>query len=341
MVEKTSSPSPPAPAKYQITCGTNGDQWDSIYGSTLFRIGSFLLGGCGATINAADNRRVFFFSSLSSAPLATTFTLGGRFYKRNMLDTSIGTIRLTRVEGATAFYQEDQETAQHQSNGGRLGLRVVLDDTSQFMDVLATTPYGRFRVLAPHMLSELEGDLTSRLTATVSARSEHYSDFGSTSNGRLALRYAFTPALAWRFSAGTGYRAPSLGQTAYSRTIPNITNGVLATNRLARVDSTEARALGERHCRPEESRNFSTGVVWTPSESLSATLDIYRIDIDDRFVLSETLNGALVRQVLSDAGYPTYSGLQYFTNAVDTRTRGVDATLRKSISASMPDNAST
>ncbi len=175
---------------------------------------------------------------------------------------------------------------------------------------------------------ELENSPTEKLRITLSGRFEHYSDFGSTTNVRLATRYELTPTLAWRFSAGTGYRAPSLGQSAYSRTIPNITNGVLATNRLARVDSVEARALGATALKPEKSVNLSTGWVWTPSPAFSATLDVYQISIDDRIVLSETLTGALVRQVLANAGFPTYSGLQYFTNAVDTRTRGIDATAR-------------
>ena len=175
---------------------------------------------------------------------------------------------------------------------------------------------------------ELENALTDTLRVTLSGRTEHYSDFGSTSNARLALRYEVLPTLAWRLSASSGYRAPSLGQSAYSRTIPNITNGVLATNRLARVDSAVARALGATSLTPEESVNVSTGLVWTPSNDFAATLDVYQVDIDDRIVLSETLTGALVRQVLTQAGFPTYSGLQYFTNAVDTRTRGVDATAR-------------
>ncbi|MBB4839986.1 iron complex outermembrane receptor protein [Sphingomonas kyeonggiensis] len=175
---------------------------------------------------------------------------------------------------------------------------------------------------------ELETELAKGLRVTASGRVEHYSDFGTTANARLALRYEVTPKLAWRGSAGTGYRAPSLGQSAYSRTIPNITNGVLATNKLARVDSAVARALGATALKPEKATNLSTGLVWTPSSDLSVTVDFYQTTIDDRIALSETLTGTLVRQVLTSAGFPTYSGAQYFTNAVDTRTRGIDATAR-------------
>jgi iron complex outermembrane receptor protein len=179
--------------------------------------------------------------------------------------------------------------------------------------------------------AELETQLTDSLRVTVSGRSEDYSDFGSTSNGRLALRWEVAPGLAWRGSFSAGYRAPSLGQSVYARTIPNITNGVLATNRMAQVDSVVARALGATDLTPEESVNLSTGLVWTVDDRFAATLDVYRIDIDDRIVLSETLSGTLVRQVLADAGFPTYTGVQYFTNGADTRTRGLDATARYSL----------
>ncbi len=175
---------------------------------------------------------------------------------------------------------------------------------------------------------ELEAVPVDPLRITVSGRYEHYSDFGSTANARLALRYEVTPGLAWRGSAGTGYRAPSLGQQSYSRTIPTILSGTISTTRIARVDSALAQALGATSLTPEKSVNLSTGFVWTPNNDLSVTLDIYQTTIRDRIALSETLTGALVRSVLAGAGFPTFSGLQYFTNGVDTRTRGADATAR-------------
>lgn len=175
---------------------------------------------------------------------------------------------------------------------------------------------------------DLETRLTERFKIALAARSEDYSDFGTTTNGRLALRYELTPSLAWRASVSTGYRAPSLGQAAYSRTFPTITNGVLATNRLARVDSELARALGATDLTPEESTNLSTGLVWVIGGRGSLTADVYHIEIDDRIVLSEVLRGPLVTEKLTEAGFPTFSGLQFFTNAADTRTRGIDLTAR-------------
>lgn len=174
---------------------------------------------------------------------------------------------------------------------------------------------------------ELETSPVDGLRVTTSGRLERYSDFGWTANARLALRYEVTDSLAWRGSSGTGYRAPSLGQAGFSRTIPLFTNGVLASNRLARVNSALARALGATSLKPEKSFNLSTGFVWTPDPAFSATVDVYQIKVDDRVILSETLNGPLVRQVLANAGFPTFSGASFFTNAANTRTRGLDATV--------------
>lgn len=171
---------------------------------------------------------------------------------------------------------------------------------------------------------DLEADPTTKLKLELALRSEHYSDFGATQNGRLAARYEFDPALAWRASASTGYRAPSLGQIDYSRTIPNTVNGVITTTRVSRADSALAQALGATSLTPEKSHNLSTGIVLRPVSNASLSVDLYQIEIRNRIVLSDTLTGSAVTAALTAAGFPTYTGLAFFTNGADTRTRGVD-----------------
>ncbi|KAI1696858.1 tonB dependent receptor domain-containing protein [Ditylenchus destructor] len=61
-----------------------------------------------------------------------------------------------------------------------------------------------------------EGDVLAGLNVGVALGSEHYSDFGGTTNGKLSLRYALTPQLAVRGTASNGYRAPSIVQLGYS-----------------------------------------------------------------------------------------------------------------------------
>lgn len=62
-----------------------------------------------------------------------------------------------------------------------------------------------------------------------------------------------------------------------------------------------------------------------PVDDLHLTIDAYRINIDDRIVLSENLTSTAVRHYLQANGYAGIGGGRYFTNGVDTKTTGLDA----------------
>ncbi|HEU0079580.1 MAG TPA: TonB-dependent receptor, partial [Longimicrobiaceae bacterium] len=166
---------------------------------------------------------------------------------------------------------------------------------------------------------------------TVAGRAERYSDFGSTSDGRVAARFEPLPGFAVRGSAGTGFRAPSLAQSYFSATATNfvVVNGVNTPFevRTLPVSSREAKVLGAEALRPEESVNLSLGVTLNPVPGLSATVDFYRIDIDDRIVLSGNFLGAQIRALFEQEGLRGVGGGRFFTNAIDTRTDGVDVVL--------------
>jgi len=58
--------------------------------------------------------------------------------------------------------------------------------------------------------------------------------------------------------------------------------------------------------------------------AVTITIDAYRIDIDDRIVLSENLTQTNVRQYLESLGFIGVGGGRFFINGVDTETQGVD-----------------
>lgn len=176
---------------------------------------------------------------------------------------------------------------------------------------------------------DLEADFTRQFSAGLAARYENYSDFGSTASWKLSGRYAFNDAVAVRGTASTGFRAPSLQQQYYSSTSINFINvggGNLVpfTVRTFPVSDPAAIALGARPLEPETSRNLSLGLVLTADSGLYATFDFYQVEIDDRIILSGNLVGDAVRDYLTSVGIPYVSGGRFFTNAVDTRTRGLD-----------------
>jgi iron complex outermembrane receptor protein len=177
---------------------------------------------------------------------------------------------------------------------------------------------------------DLEGDLVPRLLANVAARYEHYSDFGSKVTGKLAMRFQPTPLLTLRAAASTGFRAPSLNQTFYSSVVTNFApdasgNPVPFDIGIFPVNSREARALGARPLKAESSRNLSAGFAVTPVPNLTFTSDFYLIQVDDRIVLTGFLDTDSVATILRNIGSRAEAA-QYFTNAIDTRTRGLDIT---------------
>lgn len=174
----------------------------------------------------------------------------------------------------------------------------------------------------------LEADVTRQFSTSAALRHERYSDFGSTTSAKGSARYAFSEAFSLRGTASSGFRAPSLAQQFYTITTTNfsVVNGVntpIETGTFA-VGSAAAAALGATPLKAEKARNVSLGLQFSPLANWSTTVDAYRIDIDDRIALSANmtlspaLQAALAKQnILVGAG-------RYFTNAIDTRTTGVD-----------------
>ncbi|WP_313917398.1 TonB-dependent receptor [Tahibacter sp.] len=174
------------------------------------------------------------------------------------------------------------------------------------------------------LYADLEADLTDRFSAAVAARHEDYSDFGTTTSGKVSGRYAFTDAVALRGTVSSGFRAPSLQQQYFQSTATNFIGGVPFDVRTFAVDNSTAIALGAEPLKAEESMNYGLGLVLSPLDGLYVTVDTYRIDIDDRIILSENLIGPTVTAFLETRGIFGVTGGRYFTNAVDTKTTGVD-----------------
>ena len=140
-------------------------------------------------------------------------------------------------------------------------------------------------------------------------------------------RRASSRGLIVRGSFSTGFRAPSLGQSFFSSTATNFLNlgqGLVPVESLTLpVGSAAARALGASPLKPETRSNASGGVVLTPAKDLELAVDYYRITIDDRIVLSGNFTAPPIAALLAPFGA---NSARFFTNAIDTRTNGVDAT---------------
>jgi iron complex outermembrane receptor protein len=172
---------------------------------------------------------------------------------------------------------------------------------------------------------DIEGDLTNWLRLGLAGRAEHYSDFGNTANGKLTARVEPMPRVVLRTAVSTGFRAPSLQQSWFSAVSTNFLNvgGTLVPFEVGTfpVESPVAAVLGARALEPETSVNWSGGFVLEPVDGMEVSLDAYRIDIDDRIVFSGNFTGGRITELLAPFGA---NGARFFTNAIDTRTNGLD-----------------
>ncbi|GAB3873447.1 TonB-dependent receptor [Hymenobacter segetis] len=216
-------------------------------------------------------------------------------------------------------------------NGGRLiGTTPTASGSQVFPGYQAQDEVNKSRTNVAGYV-DLESDITEKLLVHLAGRVENYSDFGSSVSGQAAARFSILEGLALRGSIGNGFRAPSLQQRYFTNTSTQFVNGlpnqVLTVNNdnpIVRNQASDAQpGFGLGGLTKENSRNYSLGLTARVARTITLTVDAYQIDIDNRIVLSSqfTRTNPTVNTIL---GTRDVSRVQFFANAVDTRTRGID-----------------
>jgi iron complex outermembrane receptor protein len=129
-----------------------------------------------------------------------------------------------------------------------------------------------------------------------------------------------------RAAVSNGFRAPGLSQVHFSKVVTNVIAGVPEQIGVFPVESPAAQLLGSKPLKEETSVNVSAGIAITPRDGLTLTGDLFQVKINDRILLGATFDDAVTQSLLTGAGFTGIAGVQYFTNGLDTRTRGVDLT---------------
>ncbi|WP_448581267.1 TonB-dependent receptor plug domain-containing protein [Thermaurantiacus sp.] len=188
------------------------------------------------------------------------------------------------------------------------------------------------------LYAEVDANLTEKWSAQVAGRYEDYSDFGSDWNWKVATRWQAIEMFALRGGVSTGFRAPGLAQQFFAAAATNNIGGVLVDAVTLPNANPVALALGSTPLGPEKSFSYSAGGVFTPAPRVSVTVDWYRIDIDNRIVLTDNLTatrdaagnpsgtnpGRGIAQILNAAGFTNISAARFFFNGIDTQTQGLD-----------------
>lgn len=163
---------------------------------------------------------------------------------------------------------------------------------------------------------DTEFDFNENVNLAVAVRYENYSDFGSTWNAKIAQRIKLTKDFSMRYSMSTGFRAPSLAQKYYNLKFTDYVSGVASETLLAANDSEITKAFGIEQLKEEKAVNMSLGFTYKRGK-FTGTVDGYFVDIRDRIVLTGQFDGSALPGL-------NVANVQFFANALNTQTTGVD-----------------
>jgi iron complex outermembrane receptor protein len=196
------------------------------------------------------------------------------------------------------------------------------------------------------LYTELEADLTDRLTGGLALRFEDFETFGTTTNYKLAGRFRLTDDVSLRASYNTGFRAPTPGQENVTKVSTTTIDGELQQRGQIPPSNPIAQFLGGQALKPEDSSNFSFGVVWDVTPDINVTVDYFNIELSDRIAQTGTIaiggepvpagvncplaranpvgNLALCLQELGVPGAADLNSVSFYTNDFATTTEGID-----------------
>ena len=190
------------------------------------------------------------------------------------------------------------------------------------------------------LYADAEVNFTKNFLADAAVRFENYSDFGSTFNYKLALRYKVLDNLNLRGAIQTGFRAPSLQQKYFSNVATQFIGGVgyqVAT--FADGSSLKNNLIGT-DLKQEKSNSYSAGFTYKiPAANLTIAVDGYFVKIKDRITLTDVFprpTGTSPAAVEVQGYYDEVNASQaiFFVNSIDTETKGIDVVVSHKITFS-------
>jgi iron complex outermembrane recepter protein len=191
--------------------------------------------------------------------------------------------------------------------------------------------------------AELYAPLLTNLEMTAAVRADDYSDFGTTTNPKVGIKWAVVPQLVMRGTYESAFRAPGLYEIK-----PSVLTGQANEVDPVRCPVTglpvDCNALfqglvsGNPNLRPETSTMYTAGLILEPIRGLSGTLDYWNIKTKNQITVADyqaILNNpsayptsTIVRDTNNLPGIPNSGSLVYvttpWTNANNVKTDGID-----------------
>ena len=171
-----------------------------------------------------------------------------------------------------------------------------------------------------------ETDITSAFSVGLAGRYENYNTFGNAFVGKFNARLELSDTFAIRGTVGTGFHAPSPGQSNVEILTTNFVAGNQVQTGTYQVDNPISQFYGAKALKPEKSTNFGLGFVFEPASNLTLTVDAYSIKVRDRIGITRpfTVSAADVIALPALAAVGAGGDVNYFTNGFNTTTKGID-----------------
>ncbi|WP_425593447.1 TonB-dependent receptor [Aquimarina aggregata] len=266
-----------------------------------------------------------------------TFYAGGFLYNQNTTNLDISrsfdwASGLNIAFGTELRVENYQIIAGEEAsyvNGGSTFINELGDELPRsvgaqvFPGIRPENELDRFRTNSSGYL-DIEANITEKLLVRGAARYEAYNDFKGQAIWKLSGRYRIQDELSVRAGFTTGFRAPSLHQVFFQNISTQFINGEsIQVGTFNNESAVAAEAFKIGKLKPELSKHFSAGFSGKFNENITFSLDYYLINIDDRIVLSGQFAEGY-EAILEPFGV---GAAQFFTNAIDSKTTGLDAVL--------------
>ncbi len=191
--------------------------------------------------------------------------------------------------------------------------------------------------------AEFMAPLMENMEMQFALRHEDYSDFGTTTNPKLAFMYKPMDELTLRASWGTAFRAPSLVQLGLGRTneSPELIDTIRCPLTGEEPDCTPTEYIayfeGNPGLQPEESESFNIGAAFQITEDLSIVADYWSYELDNLISKNtqELVNRGSANVIREDAVGGVPGRIMFindsFFNVAETQTDGLDFDIRYNI----------
>ena len=206
------------------------------------------------------------------------------------------------------------------------------------------------------LFAEVNIPIVKTLEGDAAVRYDDYQGTGSKTTPKFSLRWQPAQQVLVRAAYGKGFRAPSLTELFQPQTIAVSANGLNDPLRCNKPDSNGVINNSASDCatqfpiliggnsvlKPEESDNYTVGVVWEPIPNISLALDAFQVKlkntiifgVDPSAVLASPIQFAsLITRGPEDPTTPGLPGHVVQINQTDlnfgeTKIRGLDVDLK-------------